>query len=64
MALGTYFLGMVIFAIESYNFLSIPFLGLFVGGYYWAGFATLFQEHRGRMEYLKQRKLALQMAAQ
>jgi hypothetical protein len=64
LALGTYFLGMVIFAIESYNFLSIPFLGLFVGGYYWAGFATLYQEHRGRMEYLKQRKLALQMAAQ
>ncbi len=64
LALGTYFLGMVIFAIESYNFLSIPFLGLFVGGYYWAAFATLYQEHRGRMEYLKQRKLALQMAAQ
>jgi cellulose synthase/poly-beta-1,6-N-acetylglucosamine synthase-like glycosyltransferase len=63
LALGTYFLGMVIFAIESYNFLSIPFLMLFVGGYYWAGFATLYQEHRGRMQYLKQRKLALQMAA-
>jgi cellulose synthase/poly-beta-1,6-N-acetylglucosamine synthase-like glycosyltransferase len=62
--LGTYFLGMVIFALESYNFLSIPFLALFVGGYYWAAFATLYQEHRGRMQYLKQRKLALQMAAQ
>jgi cellulose synthase/poly-beta-1,6-N-acetylglucosamine synthase-like glycosyltransferase len=64
LALGTYFLGMVIFAVQSYNFLSIPFLGLFVGGYYWAAFATLYQEHRGRMQYLKQRKLALQMAAQ
>jgi hypothetical protein len=62
LALGTYFLGMVIFAIQSYNFLSIPFLSLFVGGYYWAAFATLYQEHRGRMDYLKQRKLALQMA--
>jgi hypothetical protein len=64
LALGTYFLGMVIFAVESYNFLSIPFLLLFVGGYYWAGFATLYQEHRGRMQYLKERKLALQMASQ
>ena len=63
LALGTYFLGMVIFAITSYNFLSVPFLSLFVGGYYWAAFATLYQEHRGRMQYLKQRKLALQMAA-
>ena len=37
-AFGTYFVGMVVFAISTYNFLSIPFLLLFVGGYYWAGF--------------------------
>ena len=30
-------MGMVVFAIESFNFLAIPFLLLFVGGYYWAG---------------------------
>src|SRR5438067_2295177 len=29
-AVGTYFLGMVIFAISIYNFMSIPFLALFV----------------------------------
>jgi cellulose synthase/poly-beta-1,6-N-acetylglucosamine synthase-like glycosyltransferase len=59
LALGTYFLGMIAFAIESYNFLSIPFLALFVGGYYWAGFATLYQEHQGRLRWMKQRRLEL-----
>jgi len=56
---GTYFLGMVAFAIETYNFLSIPFLALFVCGYYWAGFGTLYQEHQSRLAWLRQRKLEL-----
>jgi cellulose synthase/poly-beta-1,6-N-acetylglucosamine synthase-like glycosyltransferase len=55
--IGCYFVGMVVFAIESYNFLSIPFLMLFVGGYFWAGFGTLYQEHQGRLRWLKQQKL-------
>jgi len=42
-AIGTYFIGMILFAISTYNFPSIPFLSLFVGGYYWAGFGTLYQ---------------------
>jgi cellulose synthase/poly-beta-1,6-N-acetylglucosamine synthase-like glycosyltransferase len=58
-AFGTYFLAMVIFAIRTYNFFSIPFLALFVFGYYWAGFITLYQEHQGRLRFLKQQKLAL-----
>ncbi len=29
--------GLVIFAINSMNYLAVPFLLLFVGGYYWAG---------------------------
>ena len=53
---GTYFLGMVAFAIDTYNFLAIPFLMLFVVGYYWAGIATLYQEHQGRLRW--QRELA------
>jgi hypothetical protein len=44
-AVGTYFLAMIVFAIDTYNFFSIPFLALFVFGYYWAGFGTLYQEH-------------------
>jgi len=59
---GTYFLGMVVFAISSGNFLSIPFLALFVAGYYWAGFATLLQEHQEWLQQMRQRKLALQAA--
>jgi cellulose synthase/poly-beta-1,6-N-acetylglucosamine synthase-like glycosyltransferase len=58
-AFGTYFLAMIVFAIQTYNFFSIPFLGLFVFGYYWAGFTTLYQEHQGRLRLLKQQKLAL-----
>src|SRR6267378_3900732 len=56
---GTYFLGMVAFAIESNNFLAIPFLLLFVAGYYWAGFGTLYQEYQGRLRYMQQRSLEL-----
>jgi len=58
-AFGTYFLGMIVFAIQTYNFFSIPFLALFVFGYYWAGFSTLYQEHQGHLRFLKQQKLAL-----
>jgi hypothetical protein len=55
---GSYFAAMVVFAIETYNFFSIPFLMLFVCGYYWAGFGTLYQEQQGRLRWLKQQKLA------
>jgi cellulose synthase/poly-beta-1,6-N-acetylglucosamine synthase-like glycosyltransferase len=55
---GSYFAAMVAFAIETYNFFSIPFLLLFVCGYYWAGFGTLYQEQQGRLRWLKQQKLA------
>jgi cellulose synthase/poly-beta-1,6-N-acetylglucosamine synthase-like glycosyltransferase len=56
---GTYFLGMTAFAIDTYNFFSIPFLLLFVFGYFWAGFGTLYQEHQGRLRWLREQKLAL-----
>jgi hypothetical protein len=58
-AIGTYFLGMVAYAIETLNFLTIPFLMLFVGGYYWAGFGTLYQEYQGRLRWIRQRRLEL-----
>ncbi len=41
LAIGSYFVYMVIFAVETYNFFAIPFLMLFVCGYYWAGISTL-----------------------
>ena len=54
LALGTFFLAMVAFAIDSYNFLAIPFLSLFVGGYYWAGISTLREEYQGKLAFEKQ----------
>ncbi|MBL8179379.1 MAG: glycosyltransferase family 2 protein [Bryobacterales bacterium] len=51
LAFGTYFLGMVAYAIDTFNFLAVPILMLFVGGYYWAGFSTLWQEYQDRMRW-------------
>lgn len=61
-AIGTYFLGMSAFAIDTYNFFSLPFLLLFVTGYYWAGFATLIQEYRLRLRATRHRRLQLETA--
>jgi cellulose synthase/poly-beta-1,6-N-acetylglucosamine synthase-like glycosyltransferase len=57
LAFGTYFVVMIGYSIETWNFLAIPFLLLFVGGYYWAGFSTLFQEYQGRFRWMKERRL-------
>jgi len=59
---GTYFAAMIVFAIQTYNYPAIPFLALFVFGYYMAGFGTLYQEHQGRLRWLKERSLELSAA--
>jgi cellulose synthase/poly-beta-1,6-N-acetylglucosamine synthase-like glycosyltransferase len=59
---GSYFLGMVVFAISSENYLSIPFLMLFVGGYFWAGATTLWEEYQGKLAWERQQALALEAA--
>lgn len=56
--IGSYFVYMIDFAIETLNFFAIPFLLLFVCGYYWAGFSTLYEEYRGKLEWQRARKLA------
>jgi hypothetical protein len=53
---------MIAFAIETYNFFSIPFLLLFVAGYYWAGMGTLYQEQQSRLRWMRQRRLDLKTA--
>jgi len=58
LAIGSYFVYMVEFAIETLNFFAIPFLLLFVCGYYWAGFSTLYEEYRGKLRWQRARKLA------
>ena len=60
---GCYFIAMCVFAVETANFFAIPFLLLFVFGYWWAGFVTLYQEHQSHLRWLKQRKLELSRVA-
>jgi cellulose synthase/poly-beta-1,6-N-acetylglucosamine synthase-like glycosyltransferase len=62
LALGTYFLTMIGFCISTYNFLAIPFLLLFVGGYYWAGLTTLYEEYQGRLRWQRERQISIQAA--
>jgi len=58
LAVGTYFVAMVVFAVDTYNFFAIPFLLLFVAGYYWAGFSTLYEEWQSKLAWQRARKLA------
>jgi cellulose synthase/poly-beta-1,6-N-acetylglucosamine synthase-like glycosyltransferase len=60
LAIGSYFLYMVEFAIETWNFPAVPFLLLFVVGYYWAGITTLYEEYQGRLRWQRERELALE----
>jgi cellulose synthase/poly-beta-1,6-N-acetylglucosamine synthase-like glycosyltransferase len=62
LAIGGYFLAMVTFAVTTHNYFAIPFLSLFVCGYFWAGLATLYQEHQSRLRWLKQQRLQLETA--
>jgi len=57
-AAGSYFAYMISFAVDTFNFLAIPFLLLFVGGYWWAGFSTLYQEYQGRVRWLREQAAA------
>jgi cellulose synthase/poly-beta-1,6-N-acetylglucosamine synthase-like glycosyltransferase len=63
LAVGSYFLYMVAFAIQTWNFAAVPFLLLFVAGYYWAGFSTLYQEWQGRLRWQREQALALEKTA-
>ena len=56
LAIGGYFVYMVDFAIETYNFFAVPFLVLFVCGYLWAAFSTLYEDYRGKLQWLRNRK--------
>ena len=58
LAAGAGFLAIVVYAIQSYNYLSLPFLLLFVGGYFWAGVTTLWEEYQGKLAFERQRALA------
>jgi cellulose synthase/poly-beta-1,6-N-acetylglucosamine synthase-like glycosyltransferase len=57
LALGGYFLFMVLYAIDTYNYLAVPLLSVFVAGYLWAAFSTLNRELRDRLAWQRARKL-------
>lgn len=63
LGVGTYFLAMVVYAIECYNFFAVPLLSIFVAGYYWAALATLHQEWKSRLAWEKARKLEAEAAS-
>ncbi|MDX2153349.1 MAG: glycosyltransferase [Bryobacteraceae bacterium] len=62
LAFGTYFLFIIAYAIDSANYFAAPFLMPFVGGYYWAGISTLWQEHQGRMRWQREQDAAARQA--
>ncbi|HLJ47523.1 MAG TPA: cellulose synthase family protein [Bryobacteraceae bacterium] len=62
LVVGSYFVLMIGYAIDTWNIPSIPFLLLFVVGYYWAGFSTLYQEWQGRVRWMRERRLAIEKA--
>jgi len=62
-AIGAYFLATAAYAIDSYNFFALPFLLLFMAGYWWAGFGTLHHELRDRLAASRaRRRLELETA--
>jgi len=60
LAVGGYFAYVTAFAIETWNFPAVPFLVLFVVGYWWAAFTTLYQEYQGKVQFDRQRALELE----
>ena len=63
LAVGAYFVLMIKFAIDTWNFPAIPFLLLFVAGYWWAGFSTLYQDYQGRLRWQRERAAVLEKNA-
>ena len=58
LAIGAYFVYMVQFAFDTENYFAIPFLVLFVSGYWWAAFSTLYEEYRNKLQWQRSRRLA------
>ena len=55
LGLGCFFLFMMAYCIEVMNFFALPFLTIFVAGYFWAGFSTLWQEHQAKVRFERER---------
>lgn len=44
--MGAYFIGLIVFSVQTYNFLIVPFVAMITFGYFWAGIGTIIEEHR------------------
>ncbi len=53
LALGTIFAWVTIYAIQNENYLTLPFLLLFVGGYWTTGLLSIFQGRRPRSKAVR-----------
>jgi hypothetical protein len=56
--MGSWFLFGTLYCLDSYNFLAVPLLSIFVAGYYWAAFSTIVEEYKNRIAWERGRKLA------
>jgi hypothetical protein len=54
LGMGFFFLYIVYYCIDVMNFLALPFLLVFVCGYFWAGCSTLWQEHQAKMRFQRE----------
>lgn len=59
---GSYFVVMMWYSVETYNFLAIPFLSLFVGGYFWAATSKFWFEYQNKQAFEKARQVQLEAA--
>lgn len=61
-AAGGWFCFMIWHSVDTYNFLAIPFLLLFVGGYWWAAGSKLYFEYQNKLAFEKARQVQLESA--
>ena len=59
---GSYFVLMIWYSVETYNFLAIPFLSLFVGGYFWAATSKFWFEYQNKQAFEKARQMQVEGA--
>jgi hypothetical protein len=62
MLAGCYFVWMMVYSVETYNFLAIPFLSLFAGGYFWAAGSKFWFEYQNRQAFERARQVQLEAA--
>jgi cellulose synthase/poly-beta-1,6-N-acetylglucosamine synthase-like glycosyltransferase len=61
--MGCFFTSMAVYSISVMNFFALPFLMIFVSGYFWAGFSTLWQDYQTKLRFEReQHKIQVEAA--